>query len=84
MMKDYHNLYLKCDVSLLADAFKKFRNKSLKYYGLCPSHYLSAPALRWDAILNIIKVEVELISDLEMYIFFEKGMTGGVSHVSNR
>ena len=44
-MKDYHNLYLKCDVLLLADVFEKFRSNSLKNYGLCPSHYSSAPAL---------------------------------------
>ena len=41
-MKHYHDLYLKCDVLLLADAFEKFRNNSLKNYGLCPSHYFSA------------------------------------------
>ena len=34
-MKDYHDLYLKCDVSLLADVFEKFRNNSLKNYRLC-------------------------------------------------
>ena len=62
-MKDYHDLYLKCDVLLLADVFVKFRNNSLKNYIFCPSHYLNAPALRWDAMLNMIKVEVELISD---------------------
>ena len=44
-MKDYQfaidkNLYLKCDVLLLADAFEKFRNNSLENYGLCPCHYL--------------------------------------------
>ena len=43
-MKDYHDLYLKCDVLLLADVFEKIRNNILKNYGLCPSHYLSAPA----------------------------------------
>ena len=52
-MKDYHNLYLKCDVLLLADVFEKFRNNSLKNYGLCPSHYLSAPDLSSDAMLNM-------------------------------
>ena len=42
-MKDYYDLYLKCDVLLLADVFGKFRQNSLKDYGLCSSHYLSAP-----------------------------------------
>ena len=83
-MKDYHDLYLKCDVLLLADVFEKFRNNSLKNYGLWPSHYLSAPALSWDAMLNMSKTKLELISDPAMYIFFEKGMRGGVSYISNR
>ena len=83
-MKYYHNFYLKCDVLLLADVFEKFRNKTLKNYGLCRSHYLSAPALSWDAMLNMTKVELKLISDNDMYIFFEKGTRGGVSHISNR
>ena len=30
MMKDYHDLYLKCDILLLADVFEKFRNNGLK------------------------------------------------------
>ena len=33
MMKDYHDLYLECDVLLLADVFEKFRNNSIKNYG---------------------------------------------------
>ena len=31
-IKDCHDLYLKCDVLLLADVFEKFRNNSLKNY----------------------------------------------------
>ena len=42
-MKDYHDLYLKCDVLLLTDVFERFRNNSLKNYGLFPNHYLGAP-----------------------------------------
>ena len=42
-MKDYHDFYLKYDLSLLADVFEKLRNNSLRNYGLFPSHYLSAP-----------------------------------------
>ena len=83
-MTDYHDLYLKCDVLLLADVFKKFRNNSLKNYGLSPSHYLSAPDLSWDAVLKMTKIKLELISDPDMYIFFEKGIRGGISYISNR
>ena len=44
-MKDYPDLYFKCNVLLLADVFEKCRNNNLEKHGLCPSHHLSAPAL---------------------------------------
>ena len=44
-MKDYHDSHLKCDFLLLVDVFEKNRNNSIKNYGLCSVHYLSAPAL---------------------------------------
>ena len=81
-MKDYHDWHLKYDVLLLADVFEKFRNNSLKNYGLFSSHYLSTPVLSQDAILNMNKFEPECISDSDMYLFFEKGMRGGVSYIS--
>ena len=71
-MKDYHNFYLKCEVLLLTDTFEEFRNNSLKNYGLCPSDYLSAQALSWDAMLNMTRVEIELILDPDMYISLKK------------
>ena len=77
-------MYLTCDALPLAHVFEKFRNNSIKNYGLCPSHYLNAAALSWDAMLNTTKVKLELISDPDMYIFFEEGMRGGVSYISNR
>ena len=55
-MKDYHDLYLKYDVLLLADVFEKFRNKRFKNDDLRPSHYLSPPGLSWDAMPNMTKV----------------------------
>ena len=77
-------MYLKCDVLLLAKVFEKFRNNNLKNYGLCPSHYLSVSALSWDAMLNMTKVELKLISVPDMYIFFEKGTSGGFSFISQK
>ena len=71
-MKDDHDLYLKCYVLLLAVVFQNFANNKLKNYGLFPSHYLSTPVLRWDAMLHMTKLELELIPDHEKCIFFEK------------
>ena len=69
---------------MLADIFEKFRNRCLENYSLCPSHCLIALALIWDAIFNITKVKLDLISYVEMHLFFEQGMGGGVSYTSKR
>ena len=61
--RDYHLLYLKCDVLLLADVFENFRKTCQTYYGLDPANYISAPSLAWDAMLLKTKIEIELISD---------------------
>ena len=42
-MGDYHDLYLKTDVLLLADVFENFIDTCLEYYGLDPCHYFSSP-----------------------------------------
>ena len=83
-MKDYHDLYLKYDVLVLNDVREKFRNRCLENYGLCLSHYLSIPALSWDATLSMTKVEPDHVSDVDMYLFFEKGMRSCVSYISRR
>ena len=69
-MKNYHDLFLKSDVLLLANVFEKFRNNRLKNHGLCPRHYLSPPDLSLDAILKVAKIKIELIPDRNMYVFF--------------
>ena len=51
---DYHDLYLKTDVLLLADVFEKFINACLDHYGLDPCHYFSSPGLSWDAMLKLL------------------------------
>ena len=45
---------------------------------------MSAPGLSWDAMLKMAKIKLELITDPDMYIFFEIGTRGGVSYISNR
>ena len=74
---DYHDLYLKTDVLLLGDVFEKFIKHCLDYYGLDSCHYFSSPGLSWDAMLKMTRTELELISDIDMHLFIEKGMRGG-------
>ena len=51
-MRDYHDLYLKTDVLLLADMFEEFRNVCLDNYKLDPAWYYTSPGLSWDTMLN--------------------------------
>ena len=83
-MGDYNDLYSKADVLLLADVFEKFISTCLDYYGLDPCHYFSTPGLSWDTILEMTKIELDLISDIDMHLFIEKGMRGGISYIAKR
>ena len=76
--------YLKKDVLLLADVFEKFIGTCLKYYGLDPCHYFSSPGLSWDAMLKMTGIELEKISDIDKYLFIEKGLRGGISYIAKR
>ena len=83
-MGEYHDLYLKSDVLLLADVFESFRKTCLQYYKLDPCHYFTSPGLSWDAMLKMTNIKLELMTDLDMFQFIEKGMRGGVSYIANR
>lgn len=81
---DYHKLYLKADVLLLNDVWNNFKDVCFNNYKLDPSYYISAPSLSWDSFLKLSEIELELITDYEMYLFIEKGIRGGLSQISKR
>ena len=83
-MGEYHDLYLETDVLLLSDVFENFRKICIKNYDLDPCWYYTAPGLSWDALLKQSKIELELLSDVDMLLFFENAIRGGVSMISNR
>ena len=83
-MGDYDDLYLQADVLLLADVFEKFINTCLDYYGFDPCHYFSSPRSSWDAMLKMTKIELDIIYDIDMNLFIEKGMRGGISYIAKR
>ena len=83
-MGEYHDLYLKSDILLLADVFENFRKTCLQYYKLDPWNYFTSPGLSWDAMLKMTDIKLELMTDIDMFQFIEKGMRGGTSYIANR
>ena len=68
-MGDYHNYYFKKNVLFLADVFEKFIDVCLKFYGLDPCHYFDSPRLSLDAMLKMVGVKLEKVSDINKYLF---------------
>ena len=78
-LEHHHDLYLKADVLLLCDVFEKFVGVCLKDHGLDPCQYFSLPGLSWDEILKMTGIQLEKINNIDVHLFLEKGMRGGVS-----
>ena len=64
--------------------FEEFIDTCLKFYRLDPCHYFSSPGLSWDAMLKMTGVKLEKISDIDKYLFIEKGLRGGISYITKR
>ena len=48
------------------------------------SLFYSSPELSWDAMLKMTKMKLDLISDIHMHLFIEKGMRDGISYIAKR
>ena len=83
-LKDYHDLYLESDLLLLADVFETFRDLCMTNYELDPAWCYTAPGLARDAALKMTKVELKLLTDIEMLDMFEEGIRGGISSIMHR
>ena len=55
-----------------------------RYCKLDPCHYFTSPGLSWDAMLKMTDIKLELMVDIDMFQFIEKGMRGGTSYIANR
>ena len=76
-LEDYHNFYLLTDVLLLANVFENFRDVYLQHYGLDPAHNYTSPGLSWRAALNMMDVELDLLTDIDQHLFIEEGIRRG-------
>jgi len=80
---DYHKLYLRCDVLLLADCFEIFRKTCLAEQHLDPAYYIGLPGFAWDAMFRATGVKLDLLDDCDMYNMFESSVRGGLSQVGS-
>ncbi|GBN22535.1 hypothetical protein AVEN_268168-1, partial [Araneus ventricosus] len=83
-MGEYHDLYVKCDVLQLADVSENFRKLCQHYYGLDCVHLFTSPRLAWQSSLKMTDQPLELFTDINMHMFVEKGIRGGISVITKR
>ena len=69
---------------MLADVSEKFRDKCIEIYELDPALFLSAPGLAWQACLKRTKVNLELLTDIDMLLMIEAGIRGGMCQSIHR
>ena len=81
---EYHDLYLRTDVILLANVFESFRKVCLDNYGLDPAHFYTAVGLAWQACLKKTGVRLELLLDPDMLLMVERGIRGGITQSVHR
>ena len=65
-------MYVQCDTLLLTDVFENFRNKYIEIYDLDLAHFLIAPGLAWHACLKKTEAKLELLTDIDMLLMFER------------
>ena len=81
---DYSILYLKTDVCHLADVFQKFSNFAYETYGLDCRYSYTLPGYSWQCMLKMTKIELDLISDQDMYLFLMDSIRGGICQVNKK
>ena len=69
---EYHDLYLKNYVFLLTEVFANFRSMYLEIQELDPAKFVSAPGLAWQAALKKMRVELNLLTDINMLLMTER------------
>ena len=75
-VREYRELYNISDALLLADVLASFRDVCTENYNLDPAWFYTAPGLAWEAMLKITKVELELLSDVDMMLMLRQGIRG--------
>ena len=70
---------MKSDIFHLSDVFQKFSDFAYKTFNLDPRHSYTLPGFSWQAMLKMTKIELKLISHVDMYLFLMDTIRGGIS-----
>lgn len=80
----FFDLYMKCDILQLADVFENFRKICFKTHGLDAAFYSTLPSFSWDCMMKYTGVILETIQDVDMLMFLENSVRGGIVQCCNR
>jgi hypothetical protein len=83
-LQDYMEFYLRVDTMILTDVFITFCDITFKIYGLDPARFVSISQLAYQAALKYTGVELEAITDPDIWDMFRTGVRGGMSGVAQK
>ena len=81
---DYHDLYLKTDILMLACVVEKFRTLCYNTIGLDSAQYFTCSHLSGDAFLKKCRADIKLLTDREHLETVENMIRGGVASVFDK
>ena len=79
--EELNNLYLKCDVNLLADVFEKFIKISYDEYRINPLYCVSLPGYTWQCGMKYTDIKLQTLQDKDLIFTLENNIRGGISSV---
>jgi len=79
MLCDWHHFYWCLDVLLLADVFQAFRQTMVNAHKLDCLHFPSLPSVTLQLALKVTEVELELITDPDIYLMIEFTIRSGLT-----
>ena len=59
--------------------FEAFRDTCLEHYKLDPAHFYTSTGLAWKACLKKTGIKLELLTNPDMLLMFERGIRGGIT-----
>lgn len=81
-LKDYSMAYLRSDVALLADCMLSIREQLFLDYKLDLFCFISLPHFAFTAAMYMTGAIIDLFEDIDMYLFIESSVRGGITQQS--